>query len=1169
MGPSGFYRGAVEHQSATTMPDRPTIGVLTPLIGGFYYAHILSGVQRAAQLRGARVVAFQTSGMDMLWSDEPGTLPLGWDRIDGYLGINNLEGRSYYESVQAAGKPLVTLSARMDQGGATAVLPENFEGTVTAVRHLLKHGHRRIGFAGTLSQLDMRERYEGYKSALREAGIEPDPDLFFPMSCTLELEGHATGQRIVEAGVPFTALVTCTDLNAIGIMQQLRGAGYRIPEDIAIVGFDDIEAARYMDPPLSTVRQGFSALAAAGTDVLLDRVLDGIEMPETVRVPVTFVPRHSCGCVGYTTSTVSLSTHPGETDRVERLRSLLVRFYREHAQAVLSQDTENLWPGAGDLASHIVAVVDGSSGLPARQLGGVWREFLQGAHDVESVEGLISLIEDAVNRWLRDDNADDRRTADARARARELRFEFMREWRSVEQARRRYYDSITEANRKINLALIGADLENAQNLDWLGWARVSHGWLGTWMPAQKDRPRELKIVSTFAKQASVTLEPGDAWLPHEFPHQRVYAELDGANPEDIVTVIPLTSKTDNRGLLTVIGPIEKEVFDDTGTLAQWAALLSAAMDRAELLESLRDGFERERHIARTLRESEERYALAARGANDGLWDWSIATGAFYCSPRFKAILGCDEHEATDHIEGWFSRVHPEDLPGLKAALEDHFAGEKAHIEHEYRIVSKGGSARWVLCRGVAVFDESGRPVRAAGSQAEITPRKEAEEQLRRTALHDALTGLPNRALLTDRLEQAIRRSRRDGTGFAVLFLDLDRFKTINDSLGHLSGDQLLVQIAERLVGCMREADTVARLGGDEFAMVVSDVATMQEAVPVAERVHEALRAPFQIQGHRVFTSASIGITLSSERYERADDFLRDADTAMYSAKTRGRARHEMFDARMHDQAMERLSLEAGLRHALERNEFVLHYQPLVSLRSGTVMGLEALIRWQHPERGLLYPDVFLPLAEETGLIIPISEWALRAACQQNKKWQKVLSRTVRISVNLTPQQLRDPSLPKLFEAALSEAGLQPSALGIELVESSLIESTDPTARILHTLKQMGILIAVDDFGTGYSSLSYLKRFPIDYLKIDRSFTQGVPHDVNDTAISTAIIAMARSLNLTVVAEGVETRDQAEFLRAQGCDMVQGYYFSKPLDPESCLAYLKQSDIQNLKPTGTV
>ncbi len=1149
------------------MSPQPTIGVLTPLIGGFYYANILAGVQRIAQRRGARVVALQTTGMDMLWPDEADSQPLGWGCIDGFIGINDLEATNYYRRLLDKGRPLVTLSARMDRA-ATAVLPENYEGTRDAVLHLLEHGHRRIAFAGALNQLDMRERYEGYQAALREQGIEPQPELFFPMGCTLELEGRATGKRIVAAGASFSALVACTDLNAIGIMHELRAAGYRIPDDIALVGFDDVEAARYMDPPLATVRQGFGALAEAAAEVLLDKILDDRPLPTTVRVPTTFIARQSCGCTGHGTSTVSLSVHPTEEKRTDRLEVLLKRFFRKHAQGGFHSEARDAWPAAARLAEHLVSVIEGGPGLAPNALNPAWREFLSAAHDVESVEGLVSLLEDAANRWLRDDRADDALLVTVRAKLRQLRFDFMREWRIAEQARRRYFDSITEANRKINLALIGADLRSAQDLSWLGWARVSHGWLGAWQPGTQDRPRKLRIVSTFSNDES-DLDLDATYAPHQFPSPTVFERLELSAPTDIVTVIPLTSQAENRGLLTVIGPIETELFDDTGTLGQWAALLSAAMDREELLKSLREGFERERRIAKTLRESEERYALAARGANDGLWDWSIASGDFYCSARFRAILGAEDQGMDNGIDTWFSRVYPEDLPGLKAAFEDHFSGNSAHIEHEHRVAHSDGSLRWVLCRGVAVFDDAGNPVRAAGSQAEITARKKAEEQLRQTALHDTLTGLPNRALLTDRLEQALRRSRRDGSGFAVLFLDLDRFKTINDSLGHVSGDQLLVLMAERLVDCMREADTVARLGGDEFAIVVSDVSTLEEAVPVAERVQEALRAPFYIQGHRVFTSASIGITLSSERYEKAEDFLRDADTAMYRAKTQGRARHELFDARMHDQAMERLSLEAGLRRALERSEFVLHYQPLVSLRSGAVLGLEALVRWQHPERGLLYPDAFLPVAEETGLIIPISEWVLREACRQSKQWQSQLSRSVRISINLTPRQLKDPELPRLFQSALSEADLEPSALGIELVESSLIESIHPTTRTLNALKEMGVQIAVDDFGTGYSSLSYLKRFPIDYLKIDRSFTQGVPSDVNDTAISTAIIAMARSLNLTVVAEGVETREQADFLRSQGCDMVQGYYFSRPLDAESCLRLLRQSDITKLKPTGTV
>ncbi|MBV9946450.1 MAG: EAL domain-containing protein, partial [Myxococcales bacterium] len=460
--------------------------------------------------------------------------------------------------------------------------------------------------------------------------------------------------------------------------------------------------------------------------------------------------------------------------------------------------------------------------------------------------------------------------------------------------------------------------------------------------------------------------------------------------------------------------------------------------------------------------------------------------------------------------------------------------------------------------GIVLFDTQGRPVRVAGSQTDITGRRETEEQIRRSAMHDALTGLPNRALLVDRLEQAIARAdRTDKARFAVLFLDLDRFKTINDSLGHLAGDRLLVQIANRLTECLRSIDTVARLGGDEFAIVVTDLENDETASLVAVRIHESLRAPFDIGSHRVFTSASIGITLSSERHQRAEDYLRDADTAMYRAKSEGRSRHQLFDGRMHEQAMERLAVEAGMRRALERDEFVLHYQPIVSLDTGAPVGVEALIRWNHPERGILPPAAFLAIAEESGLIVPMSEWVVQSACDQASAWQEALPGPVRVSVNLPSQQLKDPRLVDLVRDNLRRTNLDASAIGLELVESSLIEHGPTIVDNLQQLRAMGIYIAVDDFGTGYSSLSYLKRLPIDALKIDRSFTQGIPHDPNDTAISTAIIAMARSLHLNVVAEGVETREQSDFLRAHGCHTAQGYFFSPPLPAVECLGFLRR------------
>lgn len=1149
------------------MPRAPILGVLSPLIGGFYYASILSGIQRAARRRGARVVAFQTTSLDLLWPDEPDTLPIAWNRIDGFIGINTLEGQSYYERLLDEGRPLVLVSARMPQRQATSILPENHGGTLAAVRHLIAHGHRRIAFAGMLSQLDIAERYDGYRAALREAGIEPDPSLFFPMQTTLELEGHEIARRLVEQGLPCTALVAGTDLNAIGILRELSARGYRIPEDLAIVGFDDVEPARYMDPPLATVRQGFDVLAAKAADVLLDHVLDGAPLPGTLRVPTVFVPRHSCGCARRSVPLVRVDAAASEGGAVERLEQMLLQFLADRA-APGASISENTWPSAERLARHLFAIGKGEPGLDLRDLAPVWSELFAVAHDAESVETLMSLLEHVAGSWQREQGADAEVEERLRLELRELRFEMLRAWRVVEQGRLRYYDSMTEANRAINLALIGAELKSAQDLSWLGWTSITHGWLGTWSPKSATSARQLRVVSVYTRDGEAEVQAGACIEPPDFPNAAMCRALGPPGSQNILTVIPLTGRENNRGLLAVVGPVEVDRFDDMGTLGQWAALLSAAMDRQELLSSLREGFEREHRIAETLRESEERYALAAQGANDGLWDWNIVSGKLYCSPRWKAIAGLEGRPLRGDIDDWFARVHPEDLPALKAALDAHFSGARAHIEHEYRMLHAGGAHCWVLCRGVAVFDKGGRPIRAAGSQTDITTRKRGEEELRRNALHDALTGLPNRALLIDRLEQAIERSRRDGaSGFAVLFLDLDGFKTINDSLGHLAGDELLIRTAERLRHCLRATDTVARLGGDEFAVVLSDVAGAAPAVEMAERLQASLRAPLELDGHRVVVTTSIGITLSSPRYQRADDYLRDADTAMYRAKHQGRGRHALFDARMHEQAMERLSMEGGLRRALERGELLLRYQPIVSASTGLIVGAEALLRWEHPERGCLLPNAFLPLAEETGLISPIGDWVLAQACKDGKRWQQ-LGYSVRISVNVSPQQLKQPSFPENVARVLSEAGLDAPALGIELVESSLIDGLESTVQGLGRLAAMGIQIAVDDFGTGYSSLSYLKRLPIHSLKIDRSFTQGVPQDPNDTAISTAIIAMAASLNLDVTAEGVETRDQATFLRAHGCTALQGHWLSPPLAADDCLELLQRWQISELGPTGT-
>lgn len=561
-----------------------------------------------------------------------------------------------------------------------------------------------------------------------------------------------------------------------------------------------------------------------------------------------------------------------------------------------------------------------------------------------------------------------------------------------------------------------------------------------------------------------------------------------------------------------------------------------------------------KHWEWVLSQSEERYALAAAGANDGLWDWNLSREQIYYSPRWKALLGFDDHEIPDGLpEHWFSRVHPADLELLQAQLKAHVEGQTPHFENEHRVRIKGGGYRWVQARGLAVRDKaSGKAHRMAGSLRDITDRKRAEEQLSHAALHDALTQLPNRALFMDRLRGAIKhRRRRDDYIFGLIFLDLDRFKVINDSLGHQAGDQLLQATARRLEACLRFGDTVARLGGDEFAVLVDDVDDANEVDRVAQRIKSELLAPFEIQGREFFTTASFGIALASPDYQHAEEMLRDADTAMYQAKSEGRSKGVVFEKDMHTHAVQRLQLETDLRRAVDRQEFVLHFQPIVTLRTGRLEGFEALIRWQHPERGLLQPADFLDAAHETGAMEPIGWWVLEEACQRMNTWRREHEELahVAVSVNLDSRQLSSFELVERVDAVLSKTGLEAQGLKLEITEGMIIENPGLTTRVLAELRRREIGLHIDDFGTGYSSLSQLHRFPIDALKIDRSFVMGMSSDDENLEMVRLIVGLGANLGLQVMAEGVETMDQLVQLRALGCSLVQGYLLARPLTVE--------------------
>ncbi|TAK41919.1 MAG: EAL domain-containing protein [Betaproteobacteria bacterium] len=556
-----------------------------------------------------------------------------------------------------------------------------------------------------------------------------------------------------------------------------------------------------------------------------------------------------------------------------------------------------------------------------------------------------------------------------------------------------------------------------------------------------------------------------------------------------------------------------------------------------------------------LRLSEDRLQYAVRGSGAGIWDWNAVEDRYYMSPRLKQMMGYEDAELPDRRDEFLSRIHREDRPRVDEALRSHFSERKPY-EIEYRLQRRDGSYVWIRSVGQAVWDAGGRVLRFAGSTVDIDAQKSAEAKLAHLAHHDMLTGLPNRNLLLDRLPQLLSRASRNRSSVGIMLIDLDRFKLVNDTLGHTVGDQLLVEVAKRLQECTRGGDTVARLGGDEFAVLLPDMPDAQKARTVAQKVLDRLGMPMRLDGHEVFVNASIGITVFPDDSEDQDTLIRNADVAMYSAKEQGRANYLFFNAEMNRRTAQFLELESRLRQAQARNEFVLHYQPRIGIGSGRITGAEALLRWRPPgSEQLVGPLEFVPLLEETGMIVAVGEWVLGSAFEQVRRWQAQGLGAVPVTVNVSPRQFQRRELVPALRRLLAETGIAPKLIELEITETLVMMDTDYSVAAMQDINELGVPLAIDDFGTGYSSLAYLKRFAIDRLKIDRSFIRDLASDADDAAIITAVVAMAHKLGFGVVAEGVETREQIDFLRACGCDEYQGNLFSPAVPVERFEALL--------------
>ena len=570
----------------------------------------------------------------------------------------------------------------------------------------------------------------------------------------------------------------------------------------------------------------------------------------------------------------------------------------------------------------------------------------------------------------------------------------------------------------------------------------------------------------------------------------------------------------------------------------------------------------EHRAVRALRRSEENLAMAQAAAHLGSWDHDLLTGSVSWSEELFSLCGMNPSESAPGPDLLWSFVHVEDASRVRAAFDAARSDGEPFVV-DGRLVWPDGTERWVEHRGRFALDAEGRPTRVLGTVLDITARKQVEADLIHQAHYDPVTQLPNRKLFAERLGRSLPHARRAGSRVAVLFVDLDRFKTINDTLGHAVGDRFLRAAAERIVTAVRETDAVARHGSDEFVIALVDIETADDAARVAQTLVEAFAARFDVEGRELYSSVSVGVSLFPDDGETVEDLLRSADAALSRAKLAGGNGLRFYTAATHERAVERLTLENQLRRAVEREEFRLHYQPIVD-SNAEIVGVEALVRWQHPSLGLVFPDTFISLAEEIGLIIPMGRWIMRAGLMQMREWRDRGMQPFRLAINLSARQLLDPDLHRNVREALADCSLPADALEMEITESAVLHDVNAAKRAVAQVKSLGVGFALDDFGTGYSALAYLKHFPVDALKIDRAFVRDLPADRGDLAIVSAIVALGHALDLRIVAEGVETAAQAALVHKLGCDEQQGYYYARPLPPQEIEALLRGRHINAAK-----
>ena len=1006
--------------------------MLSPVTGGFYYGNIVAGIARELAAVGGHVVLIQTLdaglGSDEVVSAPDFSQPTAWDHLDGVISIASATQRNYLYRLQAAGKAIALASDEIEGFAVPSATSDNAVGITQAVDHLIGHGHTRIGFAANLIQPDMRERHEAYRLAMLAQGIEAHTKWFFDAFDNGELGGRDVAHQLFAAAMPVTALILATDRNAIGCMAQLADLGIRVPEELAIVGFDGLEIGAHTVPTLSTVSQPFDVIGASAARLVLTQ-LRGEELEHRIaRSPSQFLPRGSCGC-------------------------------RDDEWATDAEGTVGFWR---DVATTCFA-------------------------------------------------------------------------RSVvrENSMREQYE--------ISMQLLDHEHADPRRLQWLTATTVRGAFLALW--DGHPSAGRLRIAGTYDPAAMLPDVTGTTCTIEQFPPASLIA-LARTEANEVTIVVPVKARGHDFGLLAVAGEVDALSINGRETHNQWAALLTAALEQQQLIE--------------TVRTSEERYSLWEAATNDGLWDWDLTTDTIHYSRRCMELLGHQYKIAGNRPSIWFDAVHPDDLDRVREELRVAVTGRLATVAFDHRVPAADGGYRSVSCRALPIGPPDGPAARIVGSIQDSEPRKQLEELLRQGALYDEVTGLPNRKLFLERLHLAITDARAPARlRYAVVFLDLDGFKLVNDSLGHLAGDRLLTEIGQRLRKGLRPADVAARFGGDEFAVLLHNLEPTS-IQPIVARMQASLATPIDIDGHKVAVTASMGITTSDGGYSIAEDVLRDADIAMYHAKAHNRGSFAMFDVAMRSDAVARLSIQSEIRQAIDQHQFEVHYQPIVSLEAKGIDRFEALVRWRHPERGLVIATDFLPDVEGIGLLVTLGRWVISDVCRQIGQWQRAYAGAISVNVNVSHREFFDPTwLPHIAEC-LRRYRLVGANITLEITEGVIRRKPEAAFAVIEELHAAGIGVQIGGVGTGMSSLQVLHLFPIQALKIDRAFIHGLATDARTAKLVQIILDIGLALGFDVVAEGVETDGQLRLLREMGCRTGQGFLFAEPVDAVAAAQLLGRS-----------